>query len=76
MHQGRVEFIVTTAPHRPAPKPDYLRLTYSGPTIALTNAERLGDIRRRCPALTDSDIAFLTRTAPRGQASRRRRRVP
>jgi hypothetical protein len=61
-------------------RPNYPRLTYSGPPIVRSDAERLADIlaliRRRCPELSADDLALLTRSAGQGQASRRRRVCP
>lgn len=64
MPQGRVKFIVTTAPKRPVRKPPQLMLAYSGPPIVETPAERVArvhqTIRQRCAGyLTDDDLSLV-----------------
>jgi hypothetical protein len=68
MPQGRVRFIVETAPRRPVRKPPQLMLAYSGPPIVETPAERLQRIERivreRCAGyLTEDDLALVIKGA-------------
>lgn len=62
MPQGKVRFIVTTAPKRPIrPKPR-LRLVYSGPPIVSSADDVLAIIRARCTdVLTDAELALIVR---------------
>jgi hypothetical protein len=58
--QGRVRFIVSTAPHRPITPRRLLRLAYSGPAIVKSPADVLAIIRQRtADILTDAEIALV-----------------
>ena len=73
MPQGRTTVLVRGAA---AARHQALQLRLTGPVVVRTHAERVADmlalIRRRSPELSGDDLALLTRTAPRGEASRRR----
>jgi hypothetical protein len=64
--QGRTKVIVTGAPKRPVARPNYLRLAYFGPAIAIdTDTTRaaaiIERIRSRCPELTRDDLLLVAR---------------
>jgi hypothetical protein len=60
MPQGRVKFIVSTAPKRPVRKPPQLMLAYSGPPIVKSPPDVLAIIRARCAGyLTDDDLSLV-----------------
>jgi hypothetical protein len=64
MPQGKVKFVISTAPKRPVRKPPQLMLAYSGPPIVETTAERIArvhqTVRARCAGyLTDDDLALV-----------------
>ena len=61
---GRTIVIVRGTPKRPAAKPNYPRLAYSGPPItADTDAARAAAIieRSRCPELTRTDLLLVAK---------------
>jgi hypothetical protein len=58
--QGRVRFLVSTAPHRPITPRRQLRLACSGPAIVKTAADVLAIIRRRtADILTEAELSLV-----------------
>ena len=62
MPQGKVRFIVSTAPKRPIKPKPRLRLAYSGPPIVKTAAEIIAIIRQRtADVLTEAELSLVVK---------------